>query len=110
MKTSKYGFTTFFKEESCGVCTPCRAGNFILQRKLEKIKLGLAQKSDFEDIRQWARIMQTASRCGLGKTASNTLVKALDTFPEYFEVKQGDGLNMKFDLTKATEAYEKFKS
>ena len=105
-----HNFTTFFKEESCGVCTPCRAGNFILQRKLEKIKLGLAQNSDFEDIRQWGRIMQTASRCGLGKTASNTLIKALDTFPEYFEVRQGDGLNMKFDLTKATEDYEKFKS
>ena len=103
-------FTTFFKEESCGVCTPCRAGNFILQRKLEKMRLGLAQNSDYTDIRQWGRIMQIASRCGLGKTASNTLVKALDTFPDYFEVKQSDGFNKKFDLIKATEAYEKFKS
>lgn len=103
-------FTNFFKEESCGVCTPCRAGNFILQRKLEKIKLGLAQSSDFEDIRQWGRIMQVTSRCGLGKTAPNTLIKAMDAFPEYFEALGGDGLNRKFDLTKATEVYEKFKS
>lgn len=103
-------FAKFFKEESCGVCTPCRAGNFILQRKLEKIKLGLAQNSDYEDIRQWGRIMQTASRCGLGKTASNTLIKALDKFPEFFEVRSGNGLTRKFDLTKATEEYEKFKS
>ncbi|MCB0583803.1 MAG: NADP oxidoreductase, partial [Phaeodactylibacter sp.] len=103
-------FTNFFKEESCGVCTPCRAGNFILQRKLEKIKMGLAQHSDYSDIRQWGHIMQTASRCGLGKTASNTLLKALDTFPEFFTAGQGDGLNRKFDLKKATEEYEKFKS
>ncbi|MCB9293378.1 MAG: NAD(P)H-dependent oxidoreductase subunit E [Lewinellaceae bacterium] len=103
-------FTSFFKEESCGVCTPCRAGNFILQRKLEKIKLGLAQQSDYTDIRQWGHIMQSASRCGLGKAASNTLIKALDTFPEFFEVQQGEGLTRKFDLNKATEEYEKFKS
>ena len=103
-------FAAFFKEESCGVCTPCRAGNFILQRKLEKIKLGLAQRSDYDDIRQWGHIMQTASRCGLGKTATNTLIKALDTFPDFFEVQQGEGLTRKFDLNKATEEYEKFKS
>ena len=29
-------FMEFFKEESCGVCTPCRAGNFILNEKVKK--------------------------------------------------------------------------
>jgi len=103
-------FNNFFKEESCGVCTPCRAGNFILQRKLEKISMGLAQKSDYDDIRQWGRVMQVTSRCGLGKTASNTLVKALDAFPEYFDEKLGDGLSRGFDLEKAVQDYEKFRS
>ncbi len=103
-------FADFFKEESCGVCTPCRAGNFIIRRKLEKIRTGMARQKDFDEIRQWGAIMQQASRCGLGKTATQSLVKALDTFPDYFEQKLGKGVNESFDLEKATADYEKFRS
>ena len=103
-------YTAFFKEESCGVCTPCRAGNFIMQRKLEKIKAGLALEKDYKEIRQWSKIKEATSRCGLGKTATNTLIKTLDTFPHFFEVKVEEATNKEFDLIKATEDYEKFKS
>ncbi len=106
-------FAEFFKHESCGVCTPCRAGNFIIQRKLEKVALKLAYASDFDDIREWGNIMKMTSRCGLGKTATNSLVMALDKFPEYFESKvdhHKEGLNKEFDLERSVEEYDRFKS
>ncbi len=104
-------FTDFFKHESCGVCTPCRAGNFIIQRKLEKVANGLAYPSDYDEIKQWGNIMGMTSRCGLGKTATNALLMALDKFPEFFATKvaqQGEGLNKKFDMEKALQPYEQF--
>jgi [NiFe] hydrogenase diaphorase moiety large subunit len=104
-------FTQFFKSESCGVCTPCRAGNFIIQRKLEKIAKGLAYPSDFKDIREWGDIIKVTSRCGLGQAATQSLVMALDKFPEYFESKvdhHKEGLNKDFDMERAISEYERF--
>ena len=80
-------FTAFFKHESCGVCTPCRAGNFIIQRKLDKVANGLAYFSDYDDIKQWGGIMEMTSRCGLGKTATRALLLALEKFPDFFSTK-----------------------
>ena len=106
-------FTDFFKSESCGLCTPCRAGNFIVKRKLVKMGQGLAFAKDVDEVREWGGIMQVASRCGLGKAATTALVMALDKFPQYFEKKSGDngdGFNPDFDLERVTGSYEKFKS
>ena len=43
-------FADFFKSESCGVCTPCRGGNFLIRTKLEKLRRGLARQQDLDDI------------------------------------------------------------
>ncbi len=106
-------FTDFFKHESCGLCTPCRAGNFIIKRKLEKLQKGLAYKKDLEEMEEWGSIMKITSRCGLGKSATNALSTALENFPGYFKNKldkKGNGFNKDFDLERATQPYEKFKS
>ena len=106
-------FADFFKHESCGLCTPCRAGNFIIKRKLEKLDKGLAYEKDLADIDEWGSIMKITSRCGLGKMATNTLLLALEKFPKYFTKKldkKGSGFNKDFDVERATMAYEKFKS
>ncbi|MCU0404610.1 MAG: NAD(P)H-dependent oxidoreductase subunit E [Chitinophagaceae bacterium] len=105
-------FSEFFKSESCGICTPCRAGNFIIQRKLERLDLGLANEKDLEELKNWGMIMKNTSRCGLGKTATNSLIFAMDKFSDYFKArldKDYNGLNLKFDLEAATEAYEQYK-
>ncbi|MEJ2004811.1 MAG: NADH-ubiquinone oxidoreductase-F iron-sulfur binding region domain-containing protein, partial [Cyclobacteriaceae bacterium] len=77
-------YNAFFKHESCGVCTPCRAGNFILQRKLERLHHGLGEDQDLEDLRNWSLIMKKSSRCGLGKTAGNPIIDAMDKFNDEF--------------------------
>lgn len=105
-------FSEFFKSESCGICTPCRAGNFIVQRKLERLDDGLANAKDLEELKNWGIIMKNTSRCGLGKTATNSLIYAMDKFHDYFASrldKDFNGLNLKFDLEEATEEYEKYK-
>ncbi len=105
-------FSEFFKSESCGICTPCRAGNFIIQRKLERLDSGLANMQDLEELKNWGVIMKNTSRCGLGKTATNSIIFAMEKFKDYFASKldkEYNGLNLKFDMEAATEAYEQYK-
>lgn len=105
-------FSEFFKQESCGICTPCRAGNFIIQRKLEKLKNKLGQPDDIVELKSWALLMKSSNRCGLGKTACNSVIMAIDKFNPYFQTlmdKSYDGLNEKFDLDKAIADYEQYK-
>ena len=104
-------FADFFKHESCGVCTPCRAGNFLVRRKLDKIKMGLARDQDLEDIIKWGEIMRTTSRCGLGKTATRSLCIALDKFSndlQRSEDKEVELYNRGFSLDEAIKEYELF--
>ncbi|MBK6482944.1 MAG: NAD(P)H-dependent oxidoreductase subunit E [Chitinophagaceae bacterium] len=106
-------FSAFFKEESCGICTPCRAGNFIIQRKLERLQDGLFNEADLQELKSWGTLMKNTSRCGLGKTAANSLISAIDKFHDYFVArfdKDFNGLNLKFDMAAATADYEKYKS
>lgn len=105
-------FTEFFKSESCGICTPCRAGNFIIQRKLERLSNGLATETDLQELKSWGTIMKNTSRCGLGKTATNSLIYAMDKFHDYFAAKldkEFNGLNLRFDMEGATKDYEQYK-
>jgi len=103
-----HNFAQFFKSESCGVCTPCRAGNFIFTRKLQQLAKGLGTGDDYHEIRNWSRIMQQASRCGLGRSAPNALLSAMEAFPEYFACyfdEEGDCRKHPFDLEKALSDY-----
>jgi len=106
-------YNRFFKHESCGLCTPCRAGNFILEKKLDLFASKLAQQNDVEDIRAWGNIMKLTCRCGLGKTASNALLTAQEKFPEYFETivdQNPERLSKGFSLKDAVREYDRFSS
>ncbi|MEE2698952.1 MAG: NAD(P)H-dependent oxidoreductase subunit E [Pseudomonadota bacterium] len=64
----------FFKDESCGQCTPCRVGT-------EKATKLMEQKQWDEDLlRELSNVMTDASICGLGQAASNPLKMVLDHF------------------------------
>jgi [NiFe] hydrogenase diaphorase moiety large subunit len=107
-----HNFSDFFLKESCGVCTPCRAGNYIIHKKLEKMAHGLATREDVEEMHQWCHIMKETSRCGLGKTAYNTPLKAIEEFSDYFRDKLEDAssdLNLKFNMEEAISDYEKYR-
>lgn len=106
-------YTRFFKLESCGLCTPCRAGNFIIEKKLELFAAKLAGQADVDEVQSWGRIMKLTCRCGLGKAAPNALLQAQAKFPEYFEsiVNHNPGrLSKGFSLEDAVREYEQFSS
>ncbi|TGV02153.1 NAD(P)H-dependent oxidoreductase subunit E [Flavivirga rizhaonensis] len=101
--------TDFFVAESCGICVPCRTGNFLLNKKLHKIKLCHADKNDLEEIKEWCSIIKQSSRCGLGKTSTNCLLTAMLKFPEEFNkclLAESD-INQAFNLEKAVDNYDK---
>jgi [NiFe] hydrogenase diaphorase moiety large subunit len=67
-------FTAFFKDESCGFCTPCRAGCQILQRDLQQP----SHRIDTQALRQLAQLVNDTSHCGLGQTAGRPVLFWLD--------------------------------
>ena len=98
----------FFVSESCGICAPCRTGNFLLNKKLRKIQLCHAGNKDLEDIQKWSTIIKQSSRCGLGKTSTNCLLTAILKFPQEFEkclLAESD-FNQSFDLSKVVQDYD----
>jgi formate dehydrogenase beta subunit len=66
----------FFEDESCGQCTPCRAGTEKAARLMEK---DIWDKEALEDL---SIVMTDASICGLGQAAPNPLLSVFKYFPE----------------------------
>ena len=106
-------YNRFFKSESCGLCTPCRAGNFIIEKKLDLFASKLAQQQDVDEVESWGQVMTLTCRCGLGKTAAGSLLMAQEKFPEYFKniVNQNpERLSRGFSLKDAVREYDRFSS
>ncbi len=102
-------YSEFFKHESCGLCTPCRAGNYILGRRLDKIAHGLGSEEDIQEMVSWGNIMKASSRCGLGQTSPNPFLTVIEKFHKYVDNKldKGEvGLNKEFDMADAIEEYD----
>lgn len=77
----------FFSHESCGQCTPCREGNRHIKLLLGKIASGTYTSEDIAGIKKIAKIMAMSSLCGLGESAENATLSAMQQFPDAFEVK-----------------------
>ena len=93
----------FFRDESCGFCVPCRAGNALLVKALEKIMVGNGTATELVAIRQLGQLVKTASRCGLGQTSPNPLLTTLEHFPDYYagRVRQDVDFVSQFSLEHA---------
>ena len=102
-------YSNFFVEESCGICVPCRTGNFLLNKKIDKLMLGHAEEKDLNDIKEWSKIIKTTSRCGLGQMSSNSLNDVMKKFPKIFSHKLSENTdyNKAFNLDSAVEEYDK---
>lgn len=93
----------FFRDESCGFCVPCRAGNVLLVKSIEKIMVGNGTAADLVSIRELGQLVKTASRCGLGQTSPNPLLTSLDHFADYYagKVRQDVDFVSQFSLEHA---------
>jgi formate dehydrogenase len=65
----------FFKDESCGQCTPCRVGT------AKALTLMQAPKWDQALLNELSQAMMDASICGLGQAAPNPALTVLKYFP-----------------------------
>ncbi|HPL16695.1 MAG TPA: NAD(P)H-dependent oxidoreductase subunit E [Spirochaetota bacterium] len=102
-----HNFMDFFVEESCGWCTPCRAGNVILKQRLEKIMAGKGTESDLKEMAQWCTVVKAMSRCGLGQTSPNPIATTIENFREVYEAKLQKGADFvtEFDMNKVVQEY-----
>ena len=71
----------FFKDESCGQCTPCRAGTAKAVALMERPAWDTALLGEL------SQVMRDASICGLGQAAPNPFDCVIKYFPH--ELEQG---------------------
>jgi NADH:ubiquinone oxidoreductase subunit F (NADH-binding) len=74
----------FFVNETCGQCVPCRVGTTQVYRLLEKISSGNGTVKDIDKLENLCVSMRSVGECGLGQTAPNPILTALQNFkPEF---------------------------
>jgi formate dehydrogenase len=66
----------FFEDESCGQCTPCRAGTSKAVKLMEKTQW------DQPLLEELSSAMMDASICGLGQAAPNPIRSVIKYFPD----------------------------
>lgn len=77
-------FLGFTSSESCGKCTPCRAGSQCMLDVLTRISEGDGAEDDMRKLQQLAETMQHASLCNLGRTAPNPVLTTLRYFEDEY--------------------------
>ncbi len=80
MLTVAKNFMEFFVEESCGQCTPCRAGNARLLEGIEMLERGECSMAYLRELLGLCETMQVASKCGLGQSSPNAFMSILKHF------------------------------
>jgi formate dehydrogenase len=69
----------FFRDESCGQCTPCRVGTAKALTLMEE------RKWDQPLLKELSQAMMDASICGLGQAAPNPALTVMRYFPQEIE-------------------------
>jgi NADH:ubiquinone oxidoreductase subunit F (NADH-binding)/NADH:ubiquinone oxidoreductase subunit E len=75
----------FFRQESCGKCTPCRVGTTRAYEILKQICAGKGQLEHMDELRSLADVMFDSSFCGLGQSVSVPIRTALEHFANEFQ-------------------------
>ena len=74
----------FFAAESCGKCTPCRAGTWRALDVLVRMAAGKGQAGDVAELKALSENMMIASFCGLGQSVPIPMNSAMKNFAEEF--------------------------
>lgn len=75
----------FYKDESCGQCTPCREGTGWLMRMVRGVEHGDAVAGDLEKLREVAKNIEGRTICALGDAAAWPVAGFLRHFYDEFE-------------------------
>ncbi len=77
---------SFFRDESCGQCVPCRVGTVRQEETLRRLATDKPLGSGGAELvllKEVGQAMRDASICGLGQTASSAIESALARFPVF---------------------------
>ncbi len=77
-----HNYLEFFKEESCGQCTPCRVGCQQLLKGIEAVKSGEKSRKYLLDLLRLAETMKLTAKCGLGQSVGNSFSSIVENFRE----------------------------
>ncbi|MBS3806978.1 MAG: hypothetical protein KGY60_05690 [Bacteroidales bacterium] len=75
-------YVDFFREESCGQCTPCRAGCQQLLKGIEAVKRGDKPTTYLKTLLKLTEVMKVTAKCGLGQSVANSFSSIVDNFKE----------------------------
>lgn len=75
----------FYRNESCGQCTPCREGTGWLMRMIHRVEHGEAMPGDLERLRSVARNIEGRTICAFGEAAAWPVASFLKHFYSEFE-------------------------
>ncbi len=77
-------FLEFVQEESCGKCSPCRVGTRRMLEILNRICEGKGEEGDIEKLIELGNTIKDTALCGLGQTAPNPVLSAIQHFRDEF--------------------------
>jgi len=80
------GIAAFFKDESCGLCTPCRVGTKRLHEVLSWWKSGAGDAADLKLVQGLGEVMQDTCGCSVGRSAANIFMTSLGHFYNEYQM------------------------
>ena len=75
-------YLEFFREESCGQCTPCRVGCQQLLLGIKAVKRGEKPAIYLDKLIKLTETMQITAKCGLGQSVANSFSSIVENFRE----------------------------
>ena len=78
-------FMKFICSESCGKCVACRIGTKRMLEILEHIAQGKGKEDDIELLIETCETVHDTALCGLGQSATNTILSIIRSFRNEFE-------------------------
>jgi len=75
-------YLEFFREESCGQCTPCRVGCQVLYKGIDAVKRGEKNAQYLDTLLHLTETMQLTAKCGLGQSVANSFSSIVENFRE----------------------------
>ncbi len=92
-------YVQFFAHESCGFCTPCRAGTSMLLAAMDKIAAGNGTPHEMHEMERLNSVLLQSAHCGLGHTACNPVLDTMAKFrPAYVRRLRSMDFTPAFDL------------
>ncbi|WIG61149.1 MAG: NADH-ubiquinone oxidoreductase chain F [Ktedonobacterales bacterium] len=76
--------TEFYRDESCGKCTPCREGTFWLVQLLERLEHGGGKESDIDLLNDICDNMLGKCFCPLGDAATSSIMSSIKLFRDEY--------------------------